>query len=461
MGARIVERAARRTTDKVQHSVGIENRGLGIAVLHARREVQPILLVHRRPVFIPQAEVQSQVRAELPLVLDVSRVGAVAELAEIGGAGHEAGGRAGHVERLRGAADDAGQVRIQVVGGGEIRRADAREIGGGEALRVGAADSEGVSRYDARVVERRHVEKLPLETEGQLVLALEPVGVVLVVVGVHLSSLIEEGVHGAAEEQAGDDRVRVGVAVHERRIRAHKTAAHLVGQRRRGGPAPGQREQVVGDGVADRRHRGVERAQVRTVGGVIDVVVSAAKAVLRAQVIIAAIHELVAVLVVARVELVAAGVEPVAQHRGIGLRQLVDHRFHGRIGHELPQAGERLALDVAGGIAIRKDAVARAGREHRAIVGRLPLVAVQLVVGVEEQLVLDDAPAESGAGLVQIEKRILNPGLVVEPVVGSERAVAVVPVDRAVIRVGARLGGDAPSAMPLRLWRHSSSWWIR
>ena len=65
---------------------------------------------------------------------------------------------------------------------------------------------------------------------------------------------------------------------------------------------------------------GIERALVGTVGGIVDVVVRAGEAVLRVQVVVALVDELVAELVGARVEAVAGGVQAVAGAGGVRLR---------------------------------------------------------------------------------------------------------------------------------------------
>ena len=81
-------------------------------------------------------------------------------------------------------------------------------------------------------------------------------------------------------------------------------------------------------------------------------------------------------------------------------------------------------------------------RQHRAQAAGLPLVPVELVVGVEEELVFDRCARYRGApGWLRSRKVAVDAGLVVEPVVGGQRAVAVVPVDRAVKGVGAGFGG--------------------
>jgi hypothetical protein len=55
-------------------------------------------------------------------------------------------------------------------------------------------------------------------------------------------------------------------------------------------------------------------------------------------------------------------------------------------------------------------------------------IAVGFVVRKEEQLVLLDRPANGSAQLVQILERLRDAVLIVEPIVGREIVVAVVPV---------------------------------
>src|ERR1039458_5744992 len=59
--------------------------------------------------------------------------------------------------------------------------------------------------------------------------------------------------------------------------------------------------------------------------------------------------------------------------------------------------------------------------------GHLLVRADGLVAGVEEQFVLADGSADIAAELILIEERPPDAGLVVEPVVGREMVIAVVP----------------------------------
>ena len=65
---------------KSRTALGSSTDALRVVVLQARRQVERILLVQRRPVFVAHAEVQGEVRPHPPLVLHIAGVGAVRQL---------------------------------------------------------------------------------------------------------------------------------------------------------------------------------------------------------------------------------------------------------------------------------------------------------------------------------------------------------------------------------------------
>ena len=106
------------------------------------------------------------------------------------------------------------------------------------------------------------------------------------------------------------------------------------------------------------------------------------------------------------------------------------------------RSASRFTLRVTPAERVSEDPVARVGRENREILRHLLVRADRLVTGIEEQLVLADGSADISAELILIEEGPPDAGLVIEPVVGREVVVPVVPENLAVELVAAARRGE-------------------
>ena len=265
-----------------------------------------------------------------------------------------------------------------------------------------------------------------------------PSGVVGQVVSVGRPALRLSLVDRIVEERPIHDAGHITLRVQKVRVGQVETAANFVGQGRGRRPAPGQRHQVGMGRVGGRRDGPVVVRNVRPVRVIAIVRVSPAHRVARGDVVINFAGQVVEQLVIALVEPVATGVAAVADIRIVdGCGHLRQDGLHARI--HPGQTPEREQVHLVGDAAriVSENPVARIGSKNSKILRHLLVRADGLVAGVEEQLVLADGSADVAAELILIEERPPDAGLVVEPVVGREVVVAVVPENLAVKLVAA------------------------
>src|SRR5262249_47950627 len=197
-----------------------------------------------------------------------------------------------------------------------------------------------------------------------------------------------------------------------------------------------------GDGVIVGRVRAVHDVAVPQVGG--------GEGVLGGEVVIATDRNIVPRSVIPSGEGIPCRV---SQQRGATVsraeivdlvrpRNLTDQALNNGI---KGYAGSLQYVDLphrSGLVAIREHALPCAVGQNGSVGADVLPVPEGLVIGIEEEFVLDDVPAEGGPELILVQERLGYSVFVVEPGSGSERIVAVVPIARAVIGVPAGWSGQ-------------------
>src|SRR5881296_3109213 len=120
---------------------------------------------------------------------------------------HISGSTAGDVEGLAIGVEQASQSRQECVGGGQIRRPDARQLPRRDAV-LAVAYSQRECRYGAPGIVRRNSDSLPLKTELDGMPSANVSDVIGIVVRVGGTALILKRVYGIAENQAANEEGR-------------------------------------------------------------------------------------------------------------------------------------------------------------------------------------------------------------------------------------------------------------
>ena len=114
---------------------------------------------------------------------------------------------------------------------------------------------------------------------------------------------------------------------------------------------------------------------------------------------------------------------------------MTDQILHGRVNRDTHRLQDVDLVNLLLIIEIREHPIASGAREDCVVRLYLLPVSERLIVRVEEELVLDDAPTQRAAELVLVQERLGDAIFVVKPGIGRERIVAVVPIPSAVILV--------------------------
>src|ERR1017187_1047792 len=105
-------------------------------------------------------------------------------------------------------------------------------------------------------------------------------------------------------------------------------------------------------------------------------------------------------------------------------------------------------LEIAGAIAVGENASRGAGGQNGVVDGRLGVCAYGFVIEIEEELVFHDGTTQAEAELILVQERQSDAGLVVEPVIGGKKVIAVVPQSFAVHQVSTGRRGEGRLSGP-------------
>ena len=274
--------------------------------------------------------------------------------------------------------------------------------------------------------------------------------VIGIVVRVGGTALILKRVYGIAENQAANEEGREFLRAQEIPRRQIETAPHFVHQSRARVPTPGRGEKMRVVQVGYRGGDGVIVCRVGAIDNIPVPQVGRGESVLGRQVVVAADGQVVPSPVIPSGERISGRV-PQQRRTAVSRTEIVDLVRSGNLTDQAlnygieRHAGRLQNIDLphrSGLVAIRENAPAGCVGQDGSIRPEVLPVPEGLVVGVEEQLVLDDVSAQSAAELILVQERLGNSILVVEPGAGGERIVAVVPIGRAVIDVPAGRSGQ-------------------